>query len=389
MEIRRLRAEERFDAAVISHVAFHMRMEDPEKTREESLKETQDDWGAFDGDGRLMAHIINNRFESVLDGAKVLSGGIGGVSTLPEYRDTGAIRGIFSELLPDAYRRGEVFSTLYPFNQAFYRKFGYDTVCPISVYTMPPGVLRGYRFTGRAVQWKPGDSVAEYLELFNDFSLGCNLSILRDEGRFRWDHFGGLYYRERKFAYLLKEGEEPLAGLIFQDVRHDPAAILKVEDLAWRGRKGFLALLGFLGRFTADYGEIQLPLPTGTELYSLVRSSNEYGISKRTPNNYMIRPVNAVKLLSSMRRGPERFVIRIKDDLIAENNGTFAVEQGAVGETGEKADLSVDVRALGVMASGAIGLKEAALREDVEILGNMETLERVFVRRPIMVTAKF
>ena len=228
MEIRRLRAEERFDASLISHVAFHMRMEDPAKVREESLKETPDDWGAFDGDGRLMAHIINNRFESVLDGEKVLAGGIGGVSTLPEYRETGAIRGIFEKLLPDAYRRGEVFSALYPFNQAFYRKFGYDTVCPLSVYSMPPEVLRNYRFTGRAVQWKPGDGVEEYLELFNDFSMGYNLAILRDDERFRRDHFNGLYYRDRKFAYLLKDREETLAGLIFQDVRHDPAAILRV-----------------------------------------------------------------------------------------------------------------------------------------------------------------
>ncbi len=389
MEIRRLLPEERFEADLVSNTAFHMRMEDPEKARENSLKQTADDWGAFDEGAHVMARIINNRFESVIDGTAVWTGGIGAVSTLPEYRSTGAVRAIFSSLLPDACRRGEVFSTLYPFNQAFYRKFGYDTVCPMNVYRMPPEVLRDYRFTGRAVQWKPGDSIGEYLELFNSFSLGFNLAVLRDEKRFRRDHFDGLYYRDRKFAYLLKDGEETCAGLIFQDVRHDPAAILRVEDLAWRGRKGFLALLGFLSRFSADYGEIDLPLPTGTELYSLVHSAKEYDISKETRHNYMIRPVNAAKLLSAMRRFPGRFVIRVRDDLIPENNGAFAVEEGRVIETGEKADLSVDIRALGVMASGSVSLSEAALREDVEILGNRETLERVFVRKPVLVRVKF
>ena len=53
------------------------------------------------------------------------------------------------------------------------------------------------------------------------------------------------------------------------------------------------------------------------------------------------------------------------------------------------ADLDVDIRALGVLGVGAIGLEEAALREDVEILGNRETLERVFVRKPIMVSVKY
>ena len=67
MEIRRLRPEERFEADLISNTAFHMRMEDPDKARGKSLKETVDDWGAFDEGGHVMARIINNRFESVLD----------------------------------------------------------------------------------------------------------------------------------------------------------------------------------------------------------------------------------------------------------------------------------------------------------------------------------
>ncbi len=37
-------------------------------------------------------------------------GGIGAVSTLPEYRDRGAIREIFVKLLKDAYKNGDVSS---------------------------------------------------------------------------------------------------------------------------------------------------------------------------------------------------------------------------------------------------------------------------------------
>ena len=38
MEVRKLTEQEHFEADMISHVAFHMRMEDPEKSREESKK---------------------------------------------------------------------------------------------------------------------------------------------------------------------------------------------------------------------------------------------------------------------------------------------------------------------------------------------------------------
>ena len=93
MEIRQLKGEERFRAAMIAAVAFHQRLEDPEKARLESEKETEQHWGAFHEDGTLMAHIINNQFVSMLDGTPVRNGGIGAVSTLPEYRMEGAVKG--------------------------------------------------------------------------------------------------------------------------------------------------------------------------------------------------------------------------------------------------------------------------------------------------------
>ena len=57
MEIRQLQGDERFQARLIAAVAFHQRMEDPEKERLESERETDRHWGAFLEDGTLAAHI--------------------------------------------------------------------------------------------------------------------------------------------------------------------------------------------------------------------------------------------------------------------------------------------------------------------------------------------
>ena len=143
MEIRLLNGEERFQARLIATVAFHQRMEDPEKARQESEKETCQQWGAFHEDGTLMAQIINNQYMSWLDGTLIRNGGIGAVSTLPEYRMEGAVKEIFKVLLAHAFTDGEVISTLYPFSHAFYRKFGYETVCWKNIYEFSPAVLRG------------------------------------------------------------------------------------------------------------------------------------------------------------------------------------------------------------------------------------------------------
>ncbi|MBR5344948.1 MAG: GNAT family N-acetyltransferase [Clostridia bacterium] len=389
MEVRLLKDQERFDAALVSHVAFHMRMEDPEKARETAVKETLQDWGAFDDDGTLMARIINNQYECWLDGKTVRNGGIGAVSTLPEYRNTGSIREIFQALIPHAYADGEVISTLYPFSHAFYRKFGYETVCWKNTYTFAPGVLKNYRFNGKALLWKPGDPSKAWTALYNRFASAYNLAILRNEEAML-EHLKGEYYKDRKFCYLLCDGSRPIAYVIFQDIRHDPAAILEVKDLAWEGRTGFEAILGFLARFSADYGTIRLFLPRDLELLNLIRCPNAYEIEKTSAQNYMIRIINAVKLLETICKPVgSRFVIQVTDDLIPQNNGTWAVTDQAVVPIDEAPDLTVSERALGQLACGAVSLNEAEYRADTVVHANREVLEQVFTRKPILVEDHF
>jgi len=389
VEIRLLKDKERFEARMIATVAFHGRMEDPEKAKQESEQETDQHWGAFHDDGTLMAHIINNQFVSNLDGTPVRNGGIGAVSTLPEYRMEGGVKEIFRALLPYAYQDGEVISTLYPFSHAFYRKFGYETVCWRNQYEFAPGVLKGYAFTGKSRLWKTGDPVREWTELYSRFAADYNLVIARDDKRME-EHLKGEYYKDRKFCYMLYEGDRPLAYLIFQDIRHDPAAILDVLDLAWDGPSGFRAILGFLARFSADYGTIRLFLPRDIELLNLIRSPQAYDIQKTSHQNYMIRVVNAAKALEAMRKPAGcSFVIRVSDDLIAENNGAWKVTGDGVVPTEEEPDLSVSERALGQLVAGAVSLPEALCREDTVVYRNREMLERVFIRKPILVEDHF
>lgn len=389
MEVRLLKENEQIRAAEIAVISFHMRVENLESVENDWGQGTYLHWGAFDDDGTLMAHMLNNQYESWLDGTLVRNGGIGAVSTLPEYRTDGAVREIFRKLIPAAYADGEVISTLYPFSHAFYRKFGYETVCWKNVYEFSPAVLRGYVFGGKVRQWKTGDPVGEWTKLYNAFASSFNLAISRDDARMG-KHLEGVFYKDRKFGYMLWEDGRPVAYLIFQDIRHDPQAILEVQDLAWDGPAGFRAILGFLSRFSADYGTIRLFLPRNIELLSLIRSPLAYDIQKTTDQAYMIRVINAVKALEAIRK-PEgcSFVIRISDEMIQENNGTWKVTAGGVSPTEEEPDLCVSERALGQLVCGAVSLAEAEYREDTAVQKNREMLEKVFIRKPILVEDHF
>ncbi|MBS7266779.1 MAG: GNAT family N-acetyltransferase, partial [Treponema sp.] len=116
MTVKKLEGEERFEAHKLFVYCFHQRVDNIENERQKQEAETQEDWGAFDDDGKLMPRIINNHYDFLLAGQAVTPGGIGGVATYPGYRETGAIREIFKALLLEAYKNGEVLSALFPFN---------------------------------------------------------------------------------------------------------------------------------------------------------------------------------------------------------------------------------------------------------------------------------
>ncbi|MBQ2031589.1 MAG: GNAT family N-acetyltransferase [Lachnospiraceae bacterium] len=404
MEVRKLTGEERFAAYLTSVYCFHMRVEDVEAKRERQLNATIEDWGAFDDNNTLMARIINNHYDFYVDGTAVKAGGIGAVSTLPEYRNSGAIRAIFQDLLPEAYANGEVISALYPFKHEFYRKFGYETVIGWSQYSLTPELLCRYRFDGTVTKWNPGDPVDDFMTVYNAFAPQYNLAHARTEEQMLEHMKVEKEYIDRKFSYVLKQDGEPIAYVIFTDIKNDPDAILKVEECAWTCRDGFRAVLGFLARFEADYGTIEMRLPAGIDLLRIIVTPNAYAVKETVFPNFMVRVINAKKLLETIKKpGDCDFTIRITDEMIPENNRTyrvlsdrvetvgerFAADDVSAADTAPKADLEVNVRALGQLAIGALTMDEAMLRTDVTVYAKEEMLRRVFIPKKIYVVEHF
>ena len=404
MEVRKLAGEERFAAYLTSVYCFHMRVEDVEARHEHQLNVTIEDWGAFDDNNTLMARVINNKFDFYVDGTAMPAGGIGAVSTLPEYRNKGAVRAIFKELLPEAYASGEVISALYPFKHEFYRKFGYETVIGWSQYSLTPELLCRYRFDGVVEKWNPGDPVTDFMTVYNAFAPQFNLAHARTEEQMEEHVHVDKPYIDRRFSYVLKTDGEPIAYVIFKDVKNDPAAILQVEECAWTCRDGFRAVFGFLARFEADYGTIEMRLPAGIDLQRIVVTPNAYEIKETVFPNFMLRVINAKKLLETIKRPVDcDFTIRITDEMISENNRTYRVLSDRVEVVGErfaaddesaadaapKADLEVNVRALGQLAIGALNMDEAMLRTDVTVNAKEEMLRRVFIPKKLFVTEAF
>lgn len=392
MDIRLLNAKERGEGYRLFAYCFHVRTDKIEERVKEAEKETCEDWGAFAGDGTLAARIINNHYTYYLDGKPLQGGGIGAVSTLPEYREQGAIREIFARLLREAYNRGEVISALYPFNHAFYRKQGYETCLHKNIYTLPVSALGGYRFDGECLMYREGADITEYKALYDGFACRYNMCAARTDDMMKEHLHTEVPFRDRRFSYLLRENGQAVAYITFTDVYHDPMAILRVDECVFLNGRGLNAVLGFLSRFTADYGTVQLPLPEGIELLDIIRASDAYSITREARQGFMVRAVNAKKLLEAISKPAGcSFTVRVSGDgQIAENNGTWLVtDEGAQSVDLPLPDLSVSVQALAQLCTGVLDLQTALLREDTQVNGNAGTLEKIFVKKKLICMEDF
>lgn len=148
-----------------------------------------------------------------------------------------------------------------------------------------------------------------------------------------------------------------------------------MNECAWTCPEGLRAVLGFLSRFTADYSEIILCLPTGVDLMHML--NDPYNVSCKAQVDYMVRVMNTEKLLALLcENSAASFSLRVVgDEQISENNGTFRVERGEVLRiTDPEADLMLSLRALGLLCTGAEGLQGLLNRPDVTLNGNREAL---------------
>ena len=397
MKIKRLEGKERFEAYKLAAFCFHKRLDDIESEREKREEETFEDWGAFDEDGTLMARIYNKPYDFYLDGRPVKTGGIGAVATFPEYRESGAVRAIFREILSSAYKNGEILSALFPFSHKFYRKFGYEVIPFENEYKFEPSILAEYRKIPDeekcdVKRWMQGDDVRGFLDVYDDFAPKFILAARRTEEMMLKHVKYEKEYTDRKFSYLFSHGGKNVAYLIFKDVFNPKAAHLKVEECAWTCRTGFKAILNFLSRFSADYGSITLPLPKGIDLLKVIHCDDAYSIETKLSQHFMVRVVNAKKAFESVIKPDDcDFTVKIHDDFIEENNLTLHVRNDGtlVTEKDLPADIELDIRVLSQLVTGCTDLDEALLRDDVKVNGKIEMLRKCFVQKKLFVSEDF
>ena len=383
MFVRVMRPEDKDMMELIQSVAFESPWEPP---KPESEPESEPDpmvwWMCGEGETAhscLGVLPIRARF----DGRIVELGGIGGVASLPQYRRKGGIRALMNAVLRDMYERGFVFSGLYPFSRAYYKKFGYTDGGTAMTWTIPFSAFDLPDMGGSCEMLMPGGDLTALKEVYAAASAGWNLSnveasVFNYQCRKNW-------MKERRYIYVWRDENNVPAGAMMMSkkdgVMDCTTSFALSNFFLFRDVRALTALMNFGKRFAADYSAIKFTVPYGVRVDSLISEGNE--VKCEAGYNGMIRVVNA-KTALEMRacRGEGSVKIAVADEILPENTGVWRVDFGPgenrVQRVDETPDVEMSIGALSQLLTGVRCAEDIPMMPEVRVLNPKADFGGVF-----------
>lgn len=356
-------------------------------------------WAAFDEEGNMAAWIGGARFTARFDGHELPMSGIGGVSSLPQYRRQGGIRLCFEQQLRDNYDDGVVLSYLYPFSTKFYGKFGYEPTGKVCYYTIPLRAIDADDTVGGKV--RPhcmGSLKADIIKVYNDYTRNYNYACVRDDDDWtRLDKSD--MSKDGQYIYVWYNNEGEAKGVIgFRKVKDEVDKFNLDTDrlMFWfSDAEGLRGLLQFARGFEVYYRNLVVKLASDFPIGAYVREWAMYPQKCMTYSMGMSRVINVKKVLEcAAYRGDGDIKIAVKDAYLEENNKIFAVvfENGravSVEETSDEADV---IMPISIFSKFIVGDPDAQYLEcypGVVLNCEKEKAQKVFYQKKLLILDAF
>lgn len=412
MIIRKIRPEELKRVTQMSAHAFEYRVPHSELTAQELVEKKQKEpksrqdlcwdchWAAFEDDNTTMiSSFLAIPYQVHFDGHTVPMAGIGNVCTLPQYRRSGAIRKSFETFLPDQYQNGTVFTYLFPFSSAFYRKFGYELGCERAAYKLKISGIPQRNVPGTCHLLEQGEILeslkADIRRLDRRWIEQYNLMVVEEDIEYQWMDDVNPFH-DVNYTYVYRDETGEAQGYVtYRPREQEGDSMLECTCIRFLTSDAFKALLEIPRSMAAFRSHILLYLPVDIDLGGLLEEwSQDMVICKREPAG-MVRVVNVEESLRLAKmRGTGSLVIEVQDGQIAENNDRFEVifNDGVTSQvcrSKKEPDIRLSINDFSRMICGRCDLTALAFQPGVELLCDAEKAAKVFYRKPMYISRYF
>lgn len=320
--------------------------------------------GAFLDDNKtLMADMEIGDRKCVYGDSVLRCAAVGGVASKPEYRGKGAVKALFSELFNEDWD----ISILYPFSDAYYRKFGYESVGRTLKIKLPFRELCGVNRVSGGTLFE-GENGSKLLEIYNGYAKKNNLCFIRED----LSAYSDKPYESCQYTYFFNK-----SYVTFSTSRRD--STVYVKEIIYLDREALEQALGFLRNFEGNYDTLVFEkLPFNTPIVGYIADESKAELICKSTG--AARIINFEKVLKA-HRYPETagsFVIEIQD------NGTFEVKYGntkagVIRADGKKPEVSMNINtASKIILSGISSVEEAEYMRGITVYNKNSDFFKAF-----------
>lgn len=354
-------------------------------------------WAAFDEEGNMASMIGSVRLTARFDGHALPMGGVGGVSTLPQYRRQGGVRMCLEAHMRDCYNDGVVLDYLYPFSTRFYKQFGYETIGKVNYYSIPLRAIDADDVGGTVKPHKLGSRKADIIKVYQDYTQHYNLSVVRTEAD--WDRLDDSdMSKTGEYIYVWYNDAGEAKGVI--GFRKVPNSVEKFDldaiQMFWfSDSEGFRGLLQFVRGFEVYYRNLNIKLASDFPVDAFIKEWALYPLECKVSAMGMVRVLNVAKALEAAAyKGTGSVKIAVEDAILTENNKTFLVEFAdrkavMVTQTQETPDIIMPIGYFSKFLMGDPDVSSMEYFSGIKILDNRENIAKVFYRKSMLILDGF
>lgn len=317
MEIRSILPEEMQAASDLSSQAFSNG--EIRKYTSSTDKRAVDRYGLFDEDG-LAAKVAVIQYQIHLGAGKIAEmGGVAGVACYPEKRGRGYVGMLLKYSLEQMRAQGQSISMLFPFSQAFYRKYGWEWAGEVRRYSVPTHIFNPSQETEKVRRASVTDTEA-IKECYTSVANRYRGMIFRNDSEWLNLLQGGDKLTNYIYVYA-PEGEVRGYLIMKEGIREKTS----IREFLCTDIVAHKALLGMLRRMNMQVEHFKWKAPSDDLTWW---SLGHDDVNTRVTPVCMVRIVDvrkAISLLNPSNSNSGNFSFLVKDEYAPWNSVSWKV----------------------------------------------------------------
>ncbi len=246
-----------------------------------------------------------------------------GVDTLPEARGKGYVKHLLQKTIEVLRERQQFICILLPFEDAFYKKYGWETCYYQKKYKLlPQEIKRVAKPYGNLRKVDFQKDIKVLGDVYRQFIKNKNGCILRTTQN--WQHILADFLMEKYAGYIINDEAGKVQGYIFYRIEDN---VFSIFEMAYENEKAYQGLLWFAYVHSAQAKTIAWNAPLEDMLFAVIdKPQNAVSINPFV----MARVVDVKEVLemlvdSNPLQRDDAFTIYIEDHNAPWNEGVFVI----------------------------------------------------------------